>query len=118
MISRTHLPNWTDQEDNNPMSSDIVNLDALIPREDFIATDGGGAAGESGKASASKTDLVRGESFFETLRKPDFQRETAAWTPMNVCDFIEAFVNNDLIPSVICWQSQARLTFIIDGLTA
>jgi hypothetical protein len=32
-----------------------------------------------------------------------------------VCDFIEAFVNNDLIPAVICWQSPARLSFIIDG---
>lgn len=96
--------------------SDIVNLDALILREDFVAPLGGsGMPGEGGKASASTTDLMKGESFFETLRKPDFQRETAAWSPANVCDFIEAFVNNDLIPSVICWQSQSRLTFIIDG---
>jgi len=95
---------------------EIVNLDALIGREDFIAppddTTGGG---ESGKQSASVTDLSRGESFSSTLRKPDFQRETAAWSPMMVCDFIEAFVSNDLIPAVICWQSPARLTFIIDG---
>lgn len=95
---------------------EIVNLDALIGREDFIAppddTTGGG---ESGKQSASVTDLTRGESFSSTLRKPDFQRETAAWSPTMVCDFIEAFVSNDLIPAVICWQSPARLTFIIDG---
>ena len=96
--------------------AEVVNLDALIPREDFIAPpDGSSGAGESGKQSASATDLTRGESFFATLRKPDFQRETAAWTPTAVCDFIEAFVENDLIPSVICWQSPARLTFIIDG---
>ena len=95
---------------------ETVNLDALIPREDFIAPLGdGGTPGAGGKESASATDLKRGESFFETLRKPDFQRETAAWSPSNVCDFIEAFVSNDLIPSVICWQSPARLTFIIDG---
>ena len=96
--------------------ADIVNLDALIGREDFIAppddTTGGG---ESGKQSASVTDLTKGESFSSTLRKPDFQRETAAWSPTMVCDFIEAFVSNDLIPAVICWQSPARLTFIIDG---
>jgi hypothetical protein len=95
---------------------EIVNLDALIGREDFIAppddTTGGG---ESGKQSASVTDLTKGESFFSTVRKPDFQRETAAWSPVMVCDFIEAFVSNDLIPAVICWQSPARLTFIIDG---
>jgi hypothetical protein len=96
--------------------ADAVNLDALIPREDFIAPeDNNSGAGEGGKASASATDLKPKESFFETLRKPDFQRETAAWTPTSVCDFIEAFVSNDLIPSVICWQSPARLTFIIDG---
>ncbi|MBR1236671.1 DUF262 domain-containing protein [Bradyrhizobium sp. AUGA SZCCT0182] len=96
--------------------ADVVNLDALIPREDFIAPpDDNSGAGESGKPSASATDLTRGESFFATLRKPDFQRETAAWTPTAVCDFIEAFVSNDLIPAVICWQSPARLTFIIDG---
>lgn len=96
--------------------AEVVNLDALIPREDFIAPpDDNSGAGESGKQSASATDLTRGESFFSTLRKPDFQRETVAWSPAAVCDFIEAFVSNDLIPAVICWQSPARLTFIIDG---
>lgn len=96
--------------------AEVVNLDALIPREDFIAPlEDSSGAGEGGKQSASATDLTKGESFFATLRKPDFQRETAAWTPSAVCDFIEAFVGNDLIPSVICWQSPARLTFIIDG---
>lgn len=95
---------------------DVVNLDALIPREDFIAPpEGDSGAGERGKHTASATDLTKRESFFETLRKPDFQRETAAWTPTAVKNFIEAFVSNDLIPSVICWQSPARLTFIIDG---
>lgn len=93
-----------------------MNLDALIGREDFIAPpDDITGGGESGKQSASVTDLTKGESFSSTLRKPDFQRETAAWSPAMVCDFIEAFVSNDLIPAVICWQSPARLTFIIDG---
>lgn len=96
---------------------DVVNLDALVPREDFIApTDADSpSAGESGKQVASTTDLVPGESFSSTLRKPDFQRETAAWAPTMVVDFVEAYVNLDLIPSVICWQSPSRLTFIIDG---
>lgn len=103
------IPSWADD------MPEIVNLDALIPREDFIAPHEGDTPGERGKPSASLTDMKRGESFFETLRKPDFQRETAAWSPQSVCDFIEAYVSNDLIPSVICWQSPARLTFIIDG---
>jgi hypothetical protein len=63
--------------------AEVVNLDALIPREDFIAPpdNTSSSAGELGKPSASATDLTARESFFETLRKPDFQRETAAWTP-------------------------------------
>jgi hypothetical protein len=91
-----------------------VNLDALIPREDFLASDGVDA-GAMGKSEASRTDLTKGESFYLTLRKPDFQRETAAWTPESVRDFIKAFIEGDLIPSVICWQSPSRLSFVIDG---
>lgn len=94
--------------------SKVANLDAMIQREDFNSEEGV-AAGEKGKAEASKTDLSKGESFYVTLRKPDFQRETAAWSPEAVCNFLESFVAGDLIPSVICWQSASRLTFVIDG---
>lgn len=93
----------------------VVNLDALIPREDFLASTAGPDAGLSGKSEASRTDLTKGETFHLTLRKPDFQRETAAWSPEAVRDFIKAFIDGDLIPSVICWQSPSRLTFVIDG---
>jgi len=93
---------------------DVVNLDAMIPREDF-ASEKGAAAGEKGKAEASKTDLSKGENFYLTLRKPDFQRETAAWSPEAICAFLKSFVEGELIPAVICWQSASRLTFVIDG---
>ncbi len=95
--------------------ADRVNLDALIKREDFLAPEGPDEGGQSGKASASITDLTKGESFWATLRKPDFQRETAAWAPEMICDFVKAFIEGDLIPSAICWQSPSRLTFVIDG---
>lgn len=94
--------------------ADVVNLDAMIPREDFNSEEGV-AAGQKGKTEASKTDLTKGENFYLTLRKPDFQRETAAWSPEAICSFLESFVNGDLIPAVICWQSASRLTFVIDG---
>lgn len=96
------------------LMAQVVNLDALIVREDFLAT-AGLDAGSAGKSEASRTDLTKGENFYLTLRKPDFQRETAAWTPEAVRDFVKAFIEGDLIPSVICWQSPARLTFVIDG---
>lgn len=94
--------------------AELVNLDALIPREDFLASEGPNA-GSAGKSEISRTDLMEGESFSSTLRKPDFQRETASWSPEAVRDFVQAFIEGDLIPSVICWQSPARLSFVIDG---
>lgn len=94
--------------------AEVVNLDALIPREDFLGLEKLDV-GQDGKNEISRTDLLRKESFFLTLRKPDFQRETAAWSPEAVCDFIKAFVDRELIPSVICWESPTRLSFVIDG---
>jgi Protein of unknown function DUF262/HNH endonuclease len=101
-------------ERGSEQMADIVNLDALIVREDFNS-EHGVAAGEKGKSEASKTDLSKGEHFYSTLRKPDFQRETAAWSPEAICNFLVSFVDGDLIPAVICWQSASRLTFVIDG---
>jgi hypothetical protein len=97
--------------------AETVNLDALIPRQDFLSeeTPENNAAGASGNPSASVTDLRKGEGFFSTLRKPDFQRETAAWSPLMVKEFVKAFVEDELVPSVICWQSPSRLSFVIDG---
>jgi len=94
--------------------ADAVNLDALMIREQFDSEEGA-AAGQSGKTRVGKTDLTKGESFYMTLRKPDFQRETAAWAPEAVYRFLASFIDGDLIPAVICWQSASRLTFVIDG---
>lgn len=96
------------------MAAKTVNLDALIPRQDFLGEDGP-EHGKSGKESVSKTDLQARESFYLSLAKPDFQRETAAWSPQKIVEFIRAFLTNDLIPAVICWQSPSRLSFVIDG---
>lgn len=97
--------------------AETVNLDALIPRQDFLSEEipDNNNAGARGQPSASATDLRKGESFVSTLRKPDFQRETAAWSPLMVKDFVKAFVEDELVPSVICWQSPSRLSFVIDG---
>jgi len=32
-----------------------------------------------------------------------------------VKEFVKAFVEDELVPSVICWQSPSRLSFVIDG---
>lgn len=90
-----------------------VNLDALIPREDFDITDPSRPIGTR-KGTLSVNDLKDGEFFYSALRKPDFQRETSEWSSTKVIEFIESFLTGDLIPAVILWQNPSY-TFVIDG---
>ena len=90
-----------------------VNLDALIPREDFDITDASRPVGTR-KGTLSITDLKYGEFFFTAVRKPDFQRETSEWDSAKVVGFIESFLTGDLIPAAILWQNPSY-TFVIDG---
>lgn len=89
-----------------------VNLDAMIPREDFAIAD-------------PEFDLDLFQSFpisymqqsnpiLRLLRKPDFQRETNHWKPDQIATFIESFLDNEVIPSLILWKSPS-LIFVIDG---
>jgi hypothetical protein len=93
-----------------------VNLDALIIREDFEAT-----AEDLGQPNALTTtmrisDLGAESIAYSVLRKPDFQRETANWTPAKVADLVKNFLQGDLIPSVILWRSPTSGSlFVIDG---
>lgn len=90
-----------------------VNLDALIPREDFEVDGGASVQGLADKLKIS--ELVKGESFFySSLRKPDFQRETSDWDKNKIAAFIKSFIEGDLIPSIILWQA-GQYTFVIDG---
>ncbi|MGG4196530.1 DUF262 domain-containing protein [Paenibacillus jamilae] len=89
-----------------------VNLDALIQREDFEIKD------SSSLSQTTQTiqirDLEKDTFFYNVLRKPDFQRETSDWDVDKICDFIDSFLNGDLIPAIILWNSGAY-TFVIDG---
>ena len=92
-----------------------VNLDALISREDFEASDEN--MNTASKISTlSVNDLKEGSGLFlASVRKPDFQRETADWDIDKVVRFIKSFVDGEFIPAVILWRSQAGLIFVIDG---
>ena len=89
-----------------------INLDALIPREDFEVNEG------DTQSSTSQTIQIRdleGDSFFyNSVRKPDFQRETSDWDENKIAEFVKSFLNGDLIPSVILWNS-GKYVFAIDG---
>lgn len=95
------------------LRSNLVNLDALIKREDFAASDAESSSFEN-VSTISLRDFTSGGLIGPSLRKPDFQRETNHWAPEQVVSLLECFVNGDLIPSVILWQSPTYL-FVIDG---
>ena len=94
------------------MAATGVNLDALIPREDFAADSGppkGNPSPTIGIASLAADGFLA-----SSLRKPDFQRETSAWTPQKIVDLIAAYLDGDLIPAIILWRS-GQYVFVIDG---
>jgi Protein of unknown function DUF262/HNH endonuclease len=90
-----------------------VNLDAMIPREDF------GRELDEEIATELIRDfpishLTTDSPVRKQLRKPDFQRETNHWTPEQVVTFVASFIDQEVIPSLILWKSPSFI-FVIDG---
>ncbi|HEX6562085.1 MAG TPA: DUF262 domain-containing protein, partial [Nitrososphaera sp.] len=92
-----------------------VNLDALIPREDFEVKDVPDNTGGRNIPAISINELKEGSFFFSYIRKPDFQRETSEWDAEKICGLIDSFVAGDLIPAIILWKNSGTYTFVIDG---
>lgn len=90
-----------------------VNLDAIIPREDFEVEEN--ATPGKKKETLSIEDIKSDSFFFSNVRKPDFQRETNEWESKKIADFIESFLDGDLIPAIILWRSTGGYLFVIDG---
>lgn len=93
-------------------TKNLVNLDAMIPRQDFAADVSGHRTTQN--IPISITHLKEGDFFINALRKPDFQRETSYWTPQKVADLVTAFLDRDLIPALIFWNS-GPFIYVIDG---
>ncbi|MGH8493312.1 MAG: HNH endonuclease [Moraxellaceae bacterium] len=89
-----------------------VNLDALIPREDFSVQDLNEPSAHPDTMQVRNLEPT--DFFYNVLRKPDFQRETSEWTPQKICDFIKSFIDGDLIPALILWRPGGQI-FAIDG---
>jgi hypothetical protein len=90
-----------------------VNLDALIPREDFEVEETVNSGKK--KETISIEDIKEDSFFISTIRKPDFQRETNEWDSQKICELIKSFVEGDLIPAIILWRSTGGYLFVIDG---
>lgn len=95
------------------MPTHLVNLDALIQREDF---ESGDAVSGSGDPSFKLGELKRDSLYFSVLRKPDFQRDTADWSPETIVEFVKSFLDGEVIPAIISWHSKdTNKVFVIDG---
>ena len=98
------------------MPTHMVNLDALIRREDFtISVDPKKNNAVNQDIKMKIVEIEVSSLMFKWLRKPDFQRTTAHWSPNKVAGFIESFASGDLIPALILWQSETSGIFVIDG---
>ncbi|WP_205793641.1 DUF262 domain-containing protein [Methanosarcina sp. MSH10X1] len=94
--------------------SSKVNLDALIPKEDFEIQENTNCLLNK-DSMLSIRQLDEGSFLLPWLRKPDFQRETNEWDSEKICDFIQSFLDGELIPAIILWRSAGGITFVIDG---
>lgn len=90
-----------------------ANIDALITREDFEVKENINNPFQNLPALQIR-DLEENAFVYKTLRKPDFQRETSEWTEDKIYELVQSFINGDLIPSVILWNSSGY-NFVIDG---
>lgn len=94
------------------MPTHQVNLDALISRQPFPPGDT-----YSGQKPTFKLDeLHKTKMFYNVLRKPEFQRDTANWNPEMIAEFVRTFLDGGLIPAIIVWHSKnTNNLYIIDG---
>ncbi len=93
--------------------ADRVTLDAMIRRADFAVGPENPGTSEQIQ-TLSIESLTNNSMIVPMLRKPDFQRETNQWTPLQLVTFLKSYLDLELIPSVILWRSPAHV-FVIDG---
>lgn len=91
----------------------LVNLDALIRRQDLDVTTEANPADSGGDVPISELQFAK--LHYKLLRKPDFQRETDDWDIDNVVRFIKSVRDGDLIPALIMWRAPSGFLFVIDG---
>ena len=91
-----------------------ANLDAFLLREDFFAESDKSKSQQEEFVEIGLTDLK--DTFSGMMRKPDFQRTTAAWDARRIMQFIKSFAEGDLIPGIIFWNSPTTGNIlVVDG---
>ncbi len=95
-----------------------VYLDHHISRDDFLYK----RSSDNMPLNASKDlpnlrirDLYGENSMDRALRKPDFQRVTWSWSPIECVSLLESVVKEQVIPSIIMWLSPEKRWYVLDG---
>lgn len=99
----------------------LVHLDHLIPKENIYYSPPK-ASDRVEKIARKKYEIIgyrvilEGSGLFSNLRKPDFQRQTNAWTPQKCVDFLDSVLRGWLVPHVILWEKPgSSIRYILDG---
>jgi len=86
----------------------------LSNKDEIIAVKTVGIVGQEDRAL--RYDDIRRDEWFKIIRKPDFQRETNAWTPEDCFEFLDSVFNGRIIPSIILWHNQENGSiYVLDG---
>ena len=97
------------------MPTHLVNLEALIPREDFETSENQPSLSNMGQ-EIRIDDFEDGRPYSSITRKPDFQRLTTNWSPARLSEFVKSVVDGELIPALILWRFPLTgNVFVIDG---
>jgi hypothetical protein len=102
-----------------------VNLDHHIPSESLLSASDYQRVQKSEEAQLHKKDNMEyrdflpdesGLSFWDRLRKPEFQRATNDWSDEKILSLLKTMRDNQVIPGVILWlNTQTGHIFVLDG---
>ncbi|MFN8458497.1 MAG: DUF262 domain-containing protein [Anaerolineae bacterium] len=101
-----------------------VHLDHLIlrqsiryvPKKESVNTQRSSMVLSRDSDRGLRYDDIRRDEWFSLVRKPDFQRETNAWTPKDCLVFLESVVTGRIIPSIILWRNEENnFIYVLDG---
>ena len=91
-----------------------ANLDAFLSREDFFTETDRNVSKQQEFVEIGLSGLK--DAYAGMMRKPDFQRTTAAWDAKRIAQFIKSFAEGDLIPGLIFWNSPTTGNIlVVDG---
>lgn len=101
------------------MSTTSVYLDHLILRENLRYSrpneNEASASAPAPKHGLRLSDL-QNPARVKLFRKPDFQRETSAWSTEDCVSLLDSIVNEQVVPSIIMWSSpDSGFDYILDG---